>query len=191
LSNKKVLTASYFRRIVELGSKRFEEQQASGNVANRERRSVRTAATGPNGERTEIGRSRKAGQPDGRCQNALSQRGENPKGEWKRRAERFSEGENRQREMSCEAAGVKRPAVELNSERAWEQPSEEAKQQAGNDDPGMELVKARAVAGERNAVASDRSRFREKQRLRRAGERRSESWRKHFSGSEPVKRQAL
>jgi hypothetical protein len=51
--------------------------------------------------------------------------------------------------------------VEQKAERACEPDSERAKEQAGTIDPGMESVKAEAVAGEGKAVTSERFRYEE------------------------------
>ncbi len=64
------------------------------------------------------------------------------------------------RASAVEAPGTganRKPGVEARAERAREAVSEEAKEQAGNIDPGMVSAKAGAVAGERKAVTSDRS----------------------------------
>jgi hypothetical protein len=57
----------------------------------------------------------------------------NPEGEWRWEAQPF------------ELAGER--ATGRKAERAREPGNEEAKWQAGNDDPGMESVKTGAVAG--------------------------------------------
>ena len=50
------------------------------------------------------------------------------------------------------------------AERAVEAAGEQAKEQAGNFDPGMEASKGAAVAGERKAVPSRRFSLREKRK---------------------------
>ena len=79
-------------------------------------------------------------------------------------------GTERATGFSKEAAGTGRTVTSggATSRTGLGSAAQETKQQVGSFDPGMESVKTEAVAGERKAVASFRSRLGEAKRLRRA-----------------------
>jgi len=92
-----------------------------------------------------------------------------PNGEWRLEARSSYEPWKLQRARSYEAApaGANRQGVAEQKGRTGSGSGElEAKRQVRNIDPGMEASKEAAVAGERKAVASIRSRAGEKSAAR-------------------------